>query len=266
MDAAAIRAEGLCWSAPGAGPILKGISFTLAPGRVLGVVGANGAGKSTLLRLLYRFHRPASGRVLIDGRDLWSLPAREAARSIAAVLQEHPSDFALTIREIVALGRIPHRRSFARGGAHEDAIIARVLDQLGLTGMAGRALGTLSGGEKQRVMVARALAQEPRLLILDEPTNHLDIRHQLDVLAQMRGLGVTVITSLHDLNLAARYCDDLLVLDQGRAIAFGPPQEALTPGIVSRAFDVAARREKLAPSGQPHFTFHLNDCKEDLIS
>ena len=137
--------------------------------------------------------------------------------------------------------------------------MTRALDQLDLSLMSGRALETLSGGEKQRVMVARALAQEPRLLILDEPTNHLDIRHQLEVLALVRGLGVTVVTSLHDLNLATGLCDDVLVLSGGRALAFGPPSVVLTEALVARAFSVTARREHLQPSGKPYFTFHLTD-------
>lgn len=255
----AIEARGLCWAAGPGRPILEGVSFSLAPGRTMGVVGANGAGKSTLLRLLYRFHRPGAGQVTLDGRDLWSMPAREAARHVAAVLQEQPTDFALTVREIVALGRTPHRRSFAGGGARDTEIVNGVLDRLDLHGFAPRAFGTLSGGEKQRVMVARALAQEPDVLILDEPTNHLDIRHQLEVLGLVRGLGVTVVTSLHDLNLAADLCDDVIVLHRGRAIAFGPPQEALSPDIVSRAFSVTARLERIQPSDRPHFTFHLTE-------
>ncbi len=256
-DSIAVSAQNLGWRSPQGQVILQDVSFDLAPGRTLGVIGANGAGKSTLLRLLYRFHRPFEGQVRLGGRDLWDMGARDAARVVAAVLQEQPTDFALTVREIVELGRTPHRRGFASGGAHDAAMIDRVLDQLDLHGMAGRRFGTLSGGEKQRVMVARALAQEPRVLILDEPTNHLDIRHQLDVLALVRRIGVTIVTSLHDLNLAAGLCDDVLVLERGRMQAFGPPDKAMTPEIVSQAFNVAARQEVLQPSNTPHFTFHL---------
>ncbi len=255
----AIDAAGLSWAAAPGKPILEGVSFSLAAGRTMGVVGANGAGKSTLLRLLYRYYRPSAGAVSFDGRDLWSMPARAVARRVAAVLQEQPTDFALTVREIVALGRTPHRRGLASGGARDAEIVDQVLDRLDLHGFAPRAFGTLSGGEKQRIMVARALAQEPEVLILDEPTNHLDIRHQLEVLGLVRNLGVTVVTSLHDLNLAMVLCDDVLVLHKGRAIAFGPPDEALTPDIVSRAFAVTARLERLQPSDTPLFTFHLTD-------
>lgn len=254
----AIQMQGAGWQPSArAGAILTDISFSLDAGRILGVVGPNGAGKSTLLRLLYRFYRPTTGRILLGQRDLWSISAHEAARAIAAVLQEQTTDFALTVREVVALGRTPHRSGIARGGAGEARIVADTLARLDLGQMAERAFGTLSGGERQRVMIARALAQQPQILILDEPTNHLDIRHQLEILSLLRGLGIAVVTSLHDLNLAAGLCDDVLVLHQGRALAFGPPTAALTPDVVSRAFAVTAQREVLTPSNQPHFTFHL---------
>jgi len=258
MTPAGLRAENLCWR-PRRGPLLlHETSFEARAGRVLSVVGANGAGKSTLLRLLYRYHRPTSGRVLIDGTDLWQLTARAAARRIAAVLQEQPTDFALTVRQIVALGRTPHRSGLARGGARDARIIDATLERLDLVGMAGRLFGTLSGGERQRVMVARALAQQPQVLILDEPTNHLDIRHQLEVLHMIRSLGLTIITSLHDLNFATEYSDDVLVLAQGRTLAFGPVRDVLNEDLIARAFDVGARNQLLHPSGKSHFTFHLN--------
>ena len=257
--AARLLVEAASWQAPKGGtPILHPVSFDLSPGRVLGVVGPNGAGKSTLLRLLYRYQRPATGSVLVDGADIWKLRARDVAQRVAAVLQEQPTDFALKVQEIVALGRTPHRRGFAgASGAHDIEVIEAALSRLGLEAFAHRHFGTLSGGERQRVMVARALAQEPRLLILDEPTNHLDIRHQLEVLALIRELPLTIVTSLHDLNMAAQVCDDVLILQQGHALGFGRPQDVLTEATVSDAFSVTARRERLSPSERNHLTFHL---------
>ena len=257
--AARLLVEAASWQAPKGGtPILHPVSFDLSPGRVLGVVGPNGAGKSTLLRLLYRYQRPATGSVLVDGADIWKLRARDVAQRVAAVLQEQPTDFALKVQEIVALGRTPHRRGFAgASGAHDIEVIEAALSRLGLEAFAHRHFGTLSGGERQRVMVARALAQEPRLLILDEPTNHLDIRHQLEVLALIRDLPLTIVTSLHDLNMAAQVCDDVLILQQGHALGFGRPQDVLTEATVSDAFSVTARRERLSPSERNHLTFHL---------
>ncbi|MEM7652249.1 MAG: ABC transporter ATP-binding protein [Pseudomonadota bacterium] len=259
MTAASLSVRDVSWS-PGQGrnTILHPTTFDLHAGHVLGVVGPNGAGKTTLLRLLYRFHRPVTGTVQLDGVDIWSLSARATAQQVAAVLQEQPSDFALTVQEIVALGRTPHRRGFAAStGARDKDVIENVLDKLNLHGLAARHLGTLSGGERQRVMVARALAQEPHLLILDEPTNHLDIRHQLEVLDLIRHLPVTIVTSLHDLNLAAGVCDTVLLLQAGKPAAFGPPSEVLTEAAVSSAFQINARQERLNPSDTSHLTFHL---------
>jgi iron complex transport system ATP-binding protein len=237
---------------------LQPTSFELAPGNTLGVVGPNGAGKTTLLRLLYRFHQPTTGVVRIDGDDIWKLSARASARRVAAVLQEQPSDFSLTVGEIVALGRTPHRRGLGgSAGSKDKDIIDSALEQLNLNGLAHRHLGTLSGGERQRVMVARALAQEPRLLILDEPTNHLDIRHQLEVLELIRTLPLTIVTSLHDLNLASGVCDDVLLLQSGQSLGFGPPSNVLSEGAVSSAFQVRALREQLSQSNTDHLTFHL---------
>lgn len=256
---AALALNGVSWAPRGTrAPVLHDTSLTLNSGRVLGVVGPNGAGKTTLLRLLYRFHRPSTGTVSVDGQDIWHLSARSVAQQVAAVLQEQPTDFSLTVREIVALGRTPHRKGLGgSSGAHDAQIIDAALDRLDLHGFAHRHLGTLSGGERQRVMVARALAQEPRLLILDEPTNHLDIRHQLEVLELIRDLPLTIVTSLHDLNMAAGACDDVLLLKDGRMLGFGQPSSVLSETTVSGAFQVDARRERLSPSATDHLTFHL---------
>ena len=194
----------------------------------------------------------------VDNTDIWSISAQKVARVVAAVLQEQPADFGLTVREIVALGRTPYRKLF--GGStntRDEEILQGVLDHLGLNDFSNRQLKTLSGGERQRVMVARALAQEPKLLILDEPTNHLDIRHQLEVLILLRDLPLTVVTSLHDLNFADQFCDEVLLLQAGHALGFGSSETVFTEIAVSKAFCVTARREKLLPSDTKHMTFHL---------
>ncbi len=255
--ATSLRVNDLSWGPKRGLTILHGTSFTVAPGRILAVVGANGAGKSTLLRLLYRFLRPTSGTIFINDDELWALDARTCARKIAAVLQEQPGDFSLSVGEIVALGRTPHHGGFSSSRAHDKKIVEAALKRLELSGLAGRSFGTLSGGEKQRVMVARALAQQPQILILDEPTNHLDIRHQIEVLHLIKTIGLTIIVSLHDLNLAAQYADDVLVLAKGRTLGFGPSSVVLEQNLISRAFNVTAKSQTLHPSGQSHFTFHL---------
>ena len=264
MSGAGLAVEDISWSPGKSGPvILHPASFHLAAGRVLVVVGANGAGKTTLLRMIYRYTRPRTGRIVIGGEDLWSIAPRAAARKVAAVLQEQPSDFSLTVRDVVSLGRIPHLLGFATPGEGCTRAIDQALARMDLLTLAFRDLGTLSGGERQRVMVARALAQEPEVLVLDEPTNHLDIRHQLEVLSLIRNLDMTIVTSLHDLNMAAEVCDDILLLQHGRMLGFGPPDEVLTAGRVSSAFRVEARAEQLSLSNRPHFSFHLpNQTKE----
>ncbi|MEM9710044.1 MAG: ABC transporter ATP-binding protein [Pseudomonadota bacterium] len=259
LTAANLSVENLTWSPGRRGePVLHPTTFDLSAGQVLGIVGPNGAGKTTLLRLLYRFHRPRTGTVKFDGADIWTLSARAVAQCVAAVLQEQPSDFALTVGEIAALGRTPYRQGFLARDVGDVEIIENALGALNLDGLANRPFGTLSGGERQRVMMARALVQEPQILILDEPTNHLDIRHQLELLDLVRTLPLTIVTSLHDLNLAAGICDRVLLLEAGRPRGFGPPDTVLTEAAVSGAFHVDARRERLAPSNADHLTFHLH--------
>ncbi|MBO6919458.1 MAG: ABC transporter ATP-binding protein [Rhizobiaceae bacterium] len=237
--------------------MLHPTSFELQAGQVLGVVGPNGAGKSTLLRMIYRYQKPTTGNILVNGQDIWKMPAKSAARVVAAVLQEQPSSFGLTVREIIALGRTPHRSALALGGKRDSDIIESVIVRLGLENIANRNLSTLSGGERQRVMVARALVQEPQVLVLDEPTNHLDIRHQLEVLSLIRDLDLTIVVSLHDLNMAAQTCDAILLLKNGHPMSFGPPEQVLCEGLVSDVFRVQAHKEHLMPSQSKHFSFHL---------
>lgn len=240
-------------------PVLHPLSFSIAGGRILGVVGPNGAGKSTLLRLLYRFQKPSTGQVKIDGHDIWSIPARDTAQRVAAVLQEQISAFGLTVHEIVRLGRTPYRSGRTTSRVDDEQVVDQTLETLNLQALADRDFGTLSGGERQRVMVARALAQEPQVLILDEPTNHLDVRHQLEVMSLIQNLDLTIVVSLHDLNMAIGICDDVLILKNGQSQGFGPPHTLLTDTIVSDTFCVNAKHEHLTRSGACHFSFSLQN-------
>ncbi|MFN4101645.1 MAG: ABC transporter ATP-binding protein [Pararhodobacter sp.] len=255
MVTAHLVAAGVGWKPRRGAPILRDVSFSVARGQVLAICGANGAGKSTLLRMVYRHLRPDTGQITLSGDDLWQLAPRAAARRVAAVLQEQPTDFALTVREMVGLGRTPHRQGLSGAGARDAEIITASLHRLDLMRFAEKPFGWLSGGERQRVMIARALAQEPELLVLDEPTNHLDIRHQLEVLALLRGLGLTVVLTLHDLTLAAEHADRVLLLHAGGVLAHGSPLDVLTPATIARAFDVTARIDTSGPN--PRFSFHL---------
>jgi len=178
--------------------------------------------------------------VLVDGTDLWTRPAAWSARRTGVLTQESHAGFEFTVAETVAMGRTPHLKGLDRLTRNDHDVVGRALADTGLTDLAGRRVGELSGGERQRVLLARALAQQPRLLVLDEPTNHLDVRHQLEILELVRGLGVTVVAALHGLDLAARYADIAVVLDRGRVVADGPPSTVLTPDLIREVFGVAA--------------------------
>lgn len=209
--------------------IVEEISLHVAPGEIVGLIGPNGSGKSTLLRAVYRLLRPAAGYVHLGGDDVWQLSAREAARRTAVVVQETPSDFDFTVREVVEMGRTPHKGLLEADNVHDATLVEAALRRVNMADFGERSFTTLSGGEKQRVLVARALVQEPKLLVLDEPTNHLDIRYQLEILNLARDLGITTLVTLHDLNLAAAYCQRLYLLSAGHIVTAGRPEEVLTP-------------------------------------
>lgn len=214
--------------------VLDGVTLRLAPRERLAVVGPNGAGKTSLARLMAGLLRPTRGSVTLDGRSLHAAPARWRALRVAVVAQGDAPDLRLTLAESVALGRVPHR---GRVTAAEHArAVASALERVGLGHLAHRRLDALSGGERQRGAIARAIAQEPALLVLDEPTNHLDPRARSDVLDLARGLGVAVVAVLHDLPLVARFADRVAVLDRGRLVALAPPAEALDPATVRAVF------------------------------
>ncbi len=216
--------------------IVSGITLSVADGQVAGLLGPNGSGKSTILKAIYRARRPVAGHVLVDGSDVRQMRPRMAARRVAMVAQENLIDFGFTVREMVMIGRTPHKGPFDRDSKDDQAIVQDAMQRTGCTDLADRRFHSLSGGEKQRVLIARALAQGADHLILDEPTSHLDIRYQISVLELVAGLGVTVLTALHDLNLAALFCDTVHVLADGRLIAAGSPAKVITPEIIRAAY------------------------------
>lgn len=248
--------DNLSWGVVPGQPIVGPLSLVVEPGQMLALVGPNGAGKSSLLRCLYRYHRPSSGQVRLDGEDIWSLPGKAVARRVATVLQEPAADFGLTVAEVVELGLTPHRSGWSTD-RHDHEAVEAALDLMGLTHLASREVVTLSGGERQRVMIAKALVQRPELLILDEPTNHLDIRHQLEVLDLLGRLSCTVIVSLHDLGLACAHADQVLVLDRGQPVALGAPAEALTRSTIRAAFAVETLHDVHPATGRPRLSFYL---------
>jgi iron complex transport system ATP-binding protein len=208
------------------------------PGSTLGLLGPNGSGKSSLLRCLAGLRRPTSGVVTLDGVDVRSLRRRQVARRVAFVEQEASTELDLTILDVVLLGRIPHRPPLAAARDDDRRIASDALARVDLEGWERRRWHTLSGGERQRAQLARALAQRPSELLLDEPTNHLDIRHQLDLLALVNRLDVTAVIALHDLGLAATYCDRVAVLHGGRVVAAGAPFSVLTPELILAVYGV----------------------------
>jgi len=229
--------------------LIEDISLTVAPGEMVGLLGPNGAGKSTLLRTIYRINRPSSGRVEVAGEDVWASSTEWVARHVGAVLQDIPSDFPLTVRDVVAMGRSAHKRLLEPDTRHDRVLLEAAVDLLELRHLEHRPFRTLSGGERQRALLARALVQQPQILILDEPTNHLDIHHQLQLLRFVRGLGITVLAALHDLNLASMFCDRLCLLDGGRQVAVGTPDEVLTVERLASVYRVDASLERHPRTG-----------------
>lgn len=244
--------------------ILSDIAFTAPHAAITGLIGPNGAGKSTLLAALLGL-LPATGSAAFAGHDLPSMPRRERARLAALVEQSAATEERLTVRDVVALGRIPFQSALsAAGGATDQAIIAAALNETGMSAFAARRFDTLSGGEQQRVHIARALAQEPRLLVLDEPSSHLDIGAQLHLLALLRrraGAGTIILLALHDLNLATRSCDHLVLLAAGRVLAEGPPASVLTPDLLHRAYGVRARLVPDPVSGRALIVYDTPDAE-----
>ena len=219
--------------------LLHGVSLTVAPGKVLGLIGPNGSGKSTLLRLLAGLVRPDQGSLRLDGQPMAAMPQRQIAKRIALVAQSAETSDRISVRDAVALGRTPWLDALSPWSDQDDAHVARALRRVDLGHLADRDWSTLSGGERQRAHIARALAQNPQILLLDEPTNHLDIRHQLSILDLVTGLGIAVVIALHDLNHAMLW-DRLAVLQDGQLQALGSPDEILEPMLLARVFGVRA--------------------------
>ena len=223
--------------------VLAGVSLELRPGEVLGLAGANGAGKTTCLRVASGVLRPDSGRIAVAGRPLAAYGRRELAKILAVVPQDAPFAFPFRAGEAVLMGRTPHLPRLGFEGPRDLAIVRASLARVGIEELADRSILELSGGERQLVLLARALAQEPRVLLLDEPTAHLDLRHRLGVLELVRELaaeGRSALVVSHDLSLAARSCDRIALLARGRVLAVGPPAEVLSRETLRQAFAIEA--------------------------
>lgn len=228
----------------GGEPVLREVTFQVAPGEVVGLVGPNGSGKSTALGLAFALLSPQAGRIEMTGQSVSRLSRREIARHAALVPQDTLSRFSFSVREVVAMGRNPHLGRFHVEGEHDRAVVQRALEQTQVLAFADRMLDELSGGERQRVMIARALAQEPELLLLDEPTSNLDLAHQLECFELVRGFareGGGALVAVHDLNLASRYCERIIMLGEGSVAAQGSPRDVLSEENLARYFGIDAR-------------------------
>jgi iron complex transport system ATP-binding protein len=232
--------------------LVHDVSLHISPAEMVALVGPNGAGKTTLLRTVYRAQRPTVGRVMIDGQDVWRTPTKRVARHLAAVLQDAAVDFELTVYDVVAMGRTPYKSAFEGDNADDREIIAEALSSLDIAELTDASFTRLSGGQKQRALIARALAQRTDAIVLDEPTNHLDLRHQHDTLHLLRRTGATVFAALHDLNLAAMYCDRICVLDAGDVVAIGAPADVLTVELLTEVYGVDVRIDHDPNTGVPH--------------
>ncbi|PSL03162.1 iron complex transport system ATP-binding protein [Haloactinopolyspora alba] len=236
-------------------PVLRDVSVDLTPGGVTVLVGPNGSGKSTLLRTLARLHDPTAGAVTVDGEDAGRLRGRELARRLAFLPQGSPIPAGLTVRELVGHGRYAHRGALGRVRAHDHDAVDWALEVTGTTAFAGRHVDGLSGGERQRAWIAMVLAQQTGVLLLDEPTTYLDLRYQVEVLALVRSLadehGITVGLVLHDLNQAAAYADQVVVLSDGTVLASGTPDQVLTGATIETAFGLPVHVVAHPLTGRP---------------
>jgi iron complex transport system ATP-binding protein len=232
--------------------IVSDIDLVVPDGTFVGLLGPNGSGKSTILKAIYRACRPAAGHVLLDGADLLSMRAKDATRRIAVVAQEFTVEFDFTVLEMVMIGRTPHKRAFARDDDKDREIVEQAIEHVGCEHLSSRSFNTLSGGEKQRVLIARALAQGADHLILDEPTSHLDIRYQMEILELVALLGITVLAAVHDLSLAALFCDTVYLLADGRILTFGSPEAVITSDMVRHAYGADVLVIEHPETGTPH--------------
>lgn len=249
-----LQVKNLSFSYP-CGRVLEDISLHVNQAEFIGVIGPNGSGKSTLLKLIYRALRPEGGSILLDGEDLLKMPFRQSALKTAVVGQENEIPFDFSVEEIVAMGRTPHKKLFDPDTDADRKIVRHALAHLGMEGLAKRNYRHLSGGERQRVLISRAIAQESGFLILDEPTNHLDISYQMQIFDFIKRLNVTVLSAIHDLNMAALYCDRLYVMEKGHLVLEGTPEEVLTPSNIRRIYKVESTVTRHPTTGKLSITF-----------
>ena len=218
--------------------ILNGIDLNIKEGQFVGIIGPNGSGKSTLLKNIYRVYKPSKGNISLEGTDIETMKSKEIAKKLAILSQESSTQFDFTVKDIIKMGRYPYKSMFEDYSKKDMELVDEIIDKLSLQNHKDRSFNTLSGGEKQRVLIARALVQNTDFMILDEPTNHLDIRYQIQLLDIVKNLGITVLAALHDINIAALYCDYILVMKDGKIIKRGTVDEIITSETIKEVYGV----------------------------
>jgi iron complex transport system ATP-binding protein len=258
-----LKISSLSWIVPNK-TILYNINFNVSKGEVIGIIGPNGAGKTSLLRCLTNqanmlASKNVSGSVQLKNRHITQYNAKEIAQHFALVMQKNDSIFALSVQDVMKMGLLPHQTLFSIDSDHDKAQISLALKKVGLEHALDNLFNQLSGGEQQRVLIARALVQASQILILDEPTNHLDVYYQHQVLQLVNKLNITVIMTVHDLNLASLYCQRLLLLNQGELICDGSPKEVLAPKQLSQVFGLPCKQSIDTITGAIQVSFYLNE-------
>ena len=233
--------------------ILKGINIEVDNKEVVGIIGPNGSGKSTLLKCIYRVLKPNDGAILLDEVDIKDMTVKESSKKLAVLSQHNNYNFDFTVKDIVLMGRSPHKKFMERDNKEDYNIVNEALKKVDMLEFKDRCFQSLSGGEQQRVILARALAQQPQCLILDEPTNHLDIKYQLQLMRIVKSLNIEVIAAIHDLNIAAMYCDKIYVLKDGKIVKFGKTNEVLTKKLIKDVYEVDA--DVIVNQGMVHISY-----------
>lgn len=237
--------------------ILKKIRFSVLRKEMLGIIGPNGAGKTSLLRCIAGLNQQYDGDIIFDGQNIKDFERKALARRVATVAQLSLPIFSLSVLDVVRMGLIPHKSIFATDSSKDRETIEHALEKVGLAQFRYKQFGILSGGEQQRALIARALVQGAELLLMDEPTNHLDVYYQHQIMQLVKALDVTVLTTVHDLNLAAQYCERLLLIENGSLVADGTPDDVLQPQRLSDVFGLTCARDTDPHNGLPRVSFHL---------
>jgi iron complex transport system ATP-binding protein len=235
--------------------ICKDMNLDIASGTFYGIIGPNGSGKTTLLKQICRVLKPIKGVILLDGTNIETMTNKETAKQIGVLLQENELNFDYTVREMVMMGRAPYHSGMQREAPMDQEIIMQCLEKTGMADRVERHFVTLSGGEKQRVLLARALAQQANTLLLDEPTNNLDIGHQYQMFELLQALPLTIFMIIHDLNLASEFCDKLAIVNYGRIVSTGTPREVITKQLLREVFSVEAVISYDANNSRPYIRY-----------